>query len=278
MQGIRRVGIALKPNSKEAIRVLNYLVNILKKYNIKYVIDSKSVNKSLNLNKMPLEKMDVDIIISIGGDGTLLYTIHRVLEKEIPILGINIEGSFGFLNEGTINEVEESIKKLVEGDYEITSVNMIKCIVNNREFNAINEIVISKELYKAVKLSIKIDGQLIYYGKMDGIIIATPLGSTAYTYSAGGPIIEHGLNVFVITPLCPVRAFARPIVISDKHIITVEVINNRAIISGDCFFFDTLKNDKAIIMRSEQKVNLIKISKLGYFEKIAKFMNFVQEY
>lgn len=278
MQGIRRVGIALKPNSKEAIRVLNHLVNILKKYNIKYVIDSKSVNKSLNLNKMPLEKMDVDIIISIGGDGTLLYTIHRVLEKEIPILGINIEGSFGFLNEGTINEVEESIKKLVEGEYEITSVNMIKCIVNNREFNAINEIVISKELYKAVKLSVKIDGQLIYYGKMDGIIIATPLGSTAYTYSAGGPIIEHGLNVFVITPLCPVRVFARPIVISDRHIITVEVINDRAIISGDCFFFDTLKNDKAIIMRSEQKVNLIKISKLGYFEKIAKFMNFVQEY
>ncbi len=222
-----KLAIVVNTERKEAVLLAKELTGWLDRKRIGYVLESLSAEK---LGTGPSAKIDdlnrlCDLFISLGGDGTLLYTSHYSETK--PVLGINV-GRLGFLTEFSKDEMIATVEKVVEGNYSIHNRTQLEAITmdNGREqrMRALNDVVIEKGAYPRIPtFVIRLDGELLGSYRADGIIIATSTGSTAYSMSAGGPIIAPKSSVFVITPICPHMLTVRPIVISDDKIIEVSV-------------------------------------------------------
>jgi NAD+ kinase len=167
-----------------------------------------------------------DVLVVMGGDGTILRVVHRVGEALRPIFGINL-GSLGFLTCAGPNEVESAVDAIVSGEYQLSRRALIKAeLVRGAEtawtFFGLNDVVISRGQHsKLVKIDVRIDRAVLTNFYADGLIISTPTGSTAYSLSAGGPILMPDTGVFVITPICPHVLTNRSTVVSDQC--TVEV-------------------------------------------------------
>lgn len=278
LEGIKSVGITIKPKSLDALNIVKTLIKILNKYNISYILDDDTLSDYFHENVQLLEECNVNLVISIGGDGTLIYTIHRVYEKGIPVMGINIPGSYGYLSEVSFTEIERAVEKLASNDFTLDKREFIECSLNNKRFLAVNEImVVSEKPYKTVTLGVYINNDKVIQGKMDGVLIATPLGSTAYSFSAGGPILHPDLKALVLTPVCPVRLFARPIIIPNSHIVKVKVIKGNASIAGDVFHFGILREgEEVIIKKSSENYYLVRLGLESYYSKLAKGFSFIK--
>ncbi|MBE7045995.1 MAG: NAD(+)/NADH kinase [Ruminococcaceae bacterium] len=216
-----------------------------------------------------------DIMIVIGGDGTILRFCRFLCKKETPVLGINM-GRLGFLAEVEVEDLERGMKALIEGDYKIERRSMLygSIIRGGRpvdKFNALNDVVVSCSSFKRmVNTKIKIDGVLAGSYASDGIIAATPTGSTAYSLSAGGPIVDSSLDVTVLTPICPHTLSSRSIIVPTYKPIEIEVWSKSAkglllTVDGQEGFY--LQNDDVVrICRSRYKSHLIKIEDRNFYD------------
>jgi NAD+ kinase len=168
----------------------------------------------------------VDAVSVFGGDGTLLYAARLVAGSGVPILGVNL-GSLGFLTEVKLEELRPAFENLLSGNYYIENRMLLYVTVlrNQQEiarYLALNDAVINKgALARIVELEVTVNAQLMTLTRADGLIISTPTGSTAYSLSAGGPILYPTLEAFVITPICPHTLSNRPVVVPDDGIIGV---------------------------------------------------------
>lgn len=192
-----------------------------------YAFDTESARAlgSDRSTEVGLLNQTCDIFISLGGDGTLLFASHYSLTK--PVVGINV-GNLGFLTEFNQAEMLPAIEHVLSGNYSIHTRSQLEACVKSgeteRRLTALNDVVIEKSAYSRIPtFVIRLDDEVLGSYRADGIIIATSTGSTAYSLSAGGPIIAPKSNVFVITPICPHMLTVRPIVISDDKIISVSV-------------------------------------------------------
>ncbi|MHC4798065.1 MAG: NAD(+)/NADH kinase [Planctomycetota bacterium] len=174
---------------------------------------------------VPLKKMDVDIIIAIGGDGTILRTLQINNRK---ILGINA-GVLGFLTEISKDNLKVGLDRLMKEDFIVDERTKLRTVLNSKELvPAVNEAVIhTAQIAKIQSYDVFVDGQRANKIRADGIIIATPTGSTCYAMSTGGPILDPNLDGFVITPIAPFKLAARPIVVSSKSTIKVALEDTR---------------------------------------------------
>jgi NAD+ kinase len=174
-----------------------------------------------------------DLIVVLGGDGTLLSIARLIGERETPILGINL-GGLGFLTEITTDEAQAALARVLAGDYEtdrrITLEATVEShaeggrAVHRESFRALNDVVINKRaLGRMLELNVIADGQRFTTYRADGLIMATPTGSTAYALSAGGPIVFPSLEVVVLAPICPHTLSNRPVVLPDSFDIEVRV-------------------------------------------------------
>jgi NAD+ kinase len=169
----------------------------------------------------------VDYLFSIGGDGTMLETIYLVRNSGIPILGINT-GRLGFLASVSRNDIDTALKKIQDKEYTFEKRDLIRLETSNNLFGdvnyALNEITVLKK-NSSVMMTIHafVNGEFLNSYWADGLIIATPTGSTAYSLSCGGPILVPGSENFVITPIAPHNLNVRPIVISDNNVVTLKV-------------------------------------------------------
>ena len=176
-----------------------------------------------------------DVIIVLGGDGSLLETARNATETSKPFLGVNF-GKLGFLADVKENEVLNRIKMIEDGNYYIEERIMLDASYENKKICALNDIVIDKGASQRVlKVSVDINGKYFTTYTSDGLIISTPTGSTAYNMSANGPIVQPGVSAFTITPLSPHALAMRPVVIPDSSEITItaESSDNKMILSGD---------------------------------------------
>lgn len=159
---------------------------------------------------------EIELTVALGGDGTVLYTAHQVLDYQIPILGINF-GSLGFLTELEADAVS-SLQQILSGDFEIEERRLCKIETDSGQtFYALNEAVVSSAV--SVELSefnLSVDGNEVDYYRADGLIVATPTGSTAYSLSAGGPLVSPKMDCLLVTPICPHSLYARPWVLSSE--------------------------------------------------------------
>jgi NAD+ kinase len=229
---MRRIGIIAKRNSPEAIALARNLAEWLRPKEIEVTFE-KEVGEVLSppisgpfLNLVDREELSkhMEMIIVLGGDGTLLSVARQVVGLNIPILGVNL-GGLGFLTEISIEEVYPVLDKVLEGDYradqrEVIHVSVIRKGRTLAEFTVLNDAVINKgALARIIDLETTINGEHLTTFKSDGLIISTPTGSTAYNLSAGGPIVYPTLDCIIITPICSHTLTNRPIVIPDEVIV-----------------------------------------------------------
>jgi NAD+ kinase len=169
-----------------------------------------------------------DLVVVLGGDGTLISTVRTLGERSVPVLAVNL-GSLGFITEITLDELYPALEKFLDGDYRISERLMLQAVLerDNREVVShlvLNDVVINKgALARIVDLKTRVNCFDLTTFKADGLIISTPTGSTGYSLSAGGPIITPSMNCIAITPICPHTLTNRPIVIDDDSLVTVTV-------------------------------------------------------
>ncbi len=281
---IKKIAIFSKKDLKISQK---FLLNIIKflEINCKEVfIDENTTMLCDFSNLISREKAltTVDMIISLGGDGTLLNASHHVdAHKKVLFLGVNF-GTLGFLSE--IKEPHKLIDALVQifqGYYHIDERVMLRVTVNRNKkkvatFLALNDAVINQgNLARLMKLRVDIDRRKVAQFKADGLVIATPTGSTAHSMSAGGPIVHPSLATFVMTPICPVTLTNRPILLPNHQQIKVHIITEREegvselglTIDGQNHF--TLKyGDQINIRKSSRSLYLVKILKESYYKNL----------
>jgi NAD+ kinase len=172
-----------------------------------------------------------ELVVVLGGDGTLISVARLMCGKDVPILGVNL-GSLGFLTETTVEELYQRLEKCLEGNPRVSDRMMLEVTVHREgteieTYNALNDVVINKgALARIVDLETKVNRHFLTTFKADGLIISTPTGSTGYSMSAGGPIVHPQMSCIVITPICPHTLTNRPIVVPDESIISITVASS----------------------------------------------------
>ena len=225
----KNIGIYVKEKSGEVIdsQNLDALILSLKKHTSNVYIEETSEYKNSSLISLKYNDFvsKIDLIIVFGGDGTLLRAARNYLEHNIPILGINM-GTVGFLTDIKIEDFESVIKDVLVGNCEIEERNLVCASFGNNSVYGLNEIVIHSGAYtQLMRYRLSVNEKIVYEQRSDGLIIATPTGSTAYALSAGGPIIHPGVDVWTILPMLPQSMSSRPFVISSDQIAKVNLLN-----------------------------------------------------
>lgn len=225
--------IAVFPNmgKENANMVLNRIFNFFRDKEVKVAMPMNEAKHFgyENDGVENIEELPIDMALSIGGDGTLLGIVRRLYERNIPVCGINI-GTLGFLADIELQEIESKLEKILEGQYYIEERMMIAGFVKApgqaERFlgHAINDVVVNKGGgARMLHLGLSVDHCGVMDYKADGIIVSTATGSTAYSLSAGGPIINPKIKVLVLTPICPHTFNARPMVIDENDEVCIEM-------------------------------------------------------
>lgn len=209
-----------KPDAPEAVRRVRAS---LEKSQLEVVLENETAGL---IGEKGVEDFQegADMIISLGGDGTLLETLHRIAPTDIPIAGVNI-GTLGFLTACTDEEIDQLSEAIAKKNFHLVDRSMLKVEMTEEggekhEFVALNEAVLMRgETGRLVSLEARVDGELLNEYNADGLLVATPTGSTAYSLAAGGPLIGPRSGVFVITPICPHSLSNRSLVLSDDSVI-----------------------------------------------------------
>lgn len=215
---------------------------------------------------------DVDLFLALGGDGTFLNSLTIVRDRPIPIAGINF-GRLGFLTTAKVNgDGDKWISLLMEGKYDIEkrSVLSLESAFPLKEGlypYALNEITIQRKTPYMIGIDLKINGERIPRYWADGILVATPTGSTAYSLSVGGPIVTPGSGVFIIAPIAPHNLNVRPLIIPDTSMIDIEIHtkNGEAVLTVDNRSMKISEENKLRLSKAPFQLNNVTFSKAGFF-------------
>jgi NAD+ kinase len=241
-----KIGIVPNVDKENIVRVVSSIVEKFAQYDFELLLCNSLSEKygKLNLKIMKenlISRDDLfknsDIIISVGGDGTMLTTAYEAIHHNTPLIGVNI-GKLGFLAEFDLNGIDELAKDLTEHNYEIEERIILKaeCVSSNKEeMNAINDIVIDKGRWlKMIQLTIKVDDDYVTTFSADGIIISTPTGSTGYSLSTGGPIVSPKADAITLSPISPHTLTMRPLVLSSDQKIEISVESMHTSVQVNC--------------------------------------------
>ena len=279
---MKRIGIIAKQNKPEAVPIVRNVMEWLQPKKIEVYIEEEMETLLTphppGTNLYVVEKKEipshVEMIIVLGGDGTLLSVARLVGDREVPILGVNL-GGLGFLTEITLEELYRVLERVIQGDFVTNERVVLNAAVIRRgerlaEFVVLNDAVINKgALARIIDLETTINGEYLTTFKSDGLIISTPTGSTAYSLSAGGPIVYPSLHCMIITPICPHTLTNRPIVIPDdvKIRVFLKTKQQEVILTLDGQQGFSLEHEDVVeIRKAEGRILLIKSPYRHYFE------------
>jgi NAD+ kinase len=221
---------------------------------------------------------EMEFAVSIGGDGTFLRVARAIRNLGVPLYGVNA-GRLGFLAPGKPEDAPRDIARILSGDYEIFSRASLRCelqrgSVAGEEFYALNEITLSKgPVSRPIDLCVKVRGEVLYKFLTDGVIVSTPTGSTAYSLSAGGPIVHPDVKCLLLTPLCPHSLYPRPVVLgADETIeINLEGDSEWMTLSGDGMLdVGIARGDKVKVSLDKKGVDVITLDYSSYFEVLRR--------
>lgn len=274
---MRKIGIYAKCNHPDAVMVACDLVCWLRGRGLEVFLE-KNLAQNIGGQEVGHDRSlipaMVDLIIVLGGDGTLISVARQVCGRNLPILGVNL-GSLGFLTEVTCGELYLSLEKVLRGEYTLSERMMLEAVVFREgleagKFCVLNDFVINKgAIARIIDMEVSVDAAYLTTFKADGLIIATPTGSTAYNLSAGGPIISPGLHCLVVTPICPHMLANRPLIVSDTVCIRIEVKfrDQDVLLTADGQVGMALEAGDVVEIRKAQRcTKLIKSPSKEYFE------------
>lgn len=224
----KKIGIYVKDKAYEGIdhKALNLLVENLLDFPIEIFIETTSDYSHPNIQELSDDEFvnNIDLLIVFGGDGTLLGSARKFLKFNIPILGVNM-GNVGFLTDIKIDNFKSSLDEIFAGDFVIEERSLVSASFLDQTVYGLNEIVIHSGAYaQLMRYRLSVNDKVVYEQRSDGLIIATPTGSTAYALSAGGPIIHPALDVWTILPMLPQSISSRPFVISSDEKVSIEIL------------------------------------------------------
>jgi NAD+ kinase len=229
---IQRIGIVAKVGSREAIDTAQEMAEWLRRRDLEVAMDEATIRAKGLDGETPFAAAEpYDLVIVLGGDGTLL-AVARTVVAGVPILGVNL-GNLGFLTEINRGELYPTLVQVLAGKFDteeraLLAVELRRAGGGAQSFQVLNDAVVTKSaLARIIQLTLEVDGHLIARYRSDGLIISTPTGSTAYNLSAGGPIVHPLLPVVVLTPICPHALALRPFVVSDRSVVEVMLETQR---------------------------------------------------
>lgn len=223
-----RIGILANPHKPEALPTMRALRAALESRGCSVVLDTQTADLAGEAGGLAPEEFasEVNIAAVIGGDGTMLDALARLGDFPKPVAGINI-GRLGFLTSCTDSELDDFALGVTSGRFQISQRALLQAVVRrsgqpDETFIALNEVVVARgETGRLVSVAARVNGDLLNHYRADGLIVATPTGSTAYSLSAGGPLIAPSAAVFVITPICPHSLSQRSLVLSDQTVMEI---------------------------------------------------------
>lgn len=268
---IRKAGIILKQGSAKPRKIAGELIAWLADRGIETVVDT--VDK------------DLDILIILGGDGTLLLVADKASRYKIPVMGINL-GGLGFLTAVAAKERFEAMELLLAGKMLVQKRILLKTRLlgtsadrtspENYQY-ALNDVVISKgDIDQIVKMRTWSDQEFITTYRADGLIFSTPTGSTAYNLSSGGPIVQPGLPCILVTPICPFMLESRPVLLSPEVTLITQLdgkADNVKVIVDGRFAWNMLENSQLEVKTAEKPLYLVSMPQKGYFEILRNKLN-----
>lgn len=272
---MKKIGIICKAGRPEPPEILKELLPRLRKKGFETFLDIETA-LILKMEGYPRSQIPslVDMVVVLGGDGTMLNVARLVCERGIPILGVNL-GGLGFITEVQMSELYEEMDKVFSGECSCEERMMLTALIHRHgekiaEYTVLNDVVINKgALARIIDLETFINKAYVTTFKADGLIVSTPTGSTAYSLSAGGPVLYPTLDSIVLTPICPHNLTNRPIVLPDD--VLIEVILKS--MSEDVFLtldgqvgFSLRKDDVVEVKRSPFKTKLLIPVERDYFQ------------
>lgn len=282
MTPVKRIGIVLKPHQPDALKTICDLAKWLEERGIQLFggpeIERERIEHATGcaVTEVETNKLaaSVDLIIVLGGDGTMIATARMVGDQEVPVMGVNF-GGLGYLAEFRIEEIYTALESILSGNYRLDKRVMLavelwrgdKEITRNR---VLNDVVINKSaLARIIEIEASLNQQFVNSFRADGLIVSSPTGSTAYNLSAGGPIIFPSMNAVVMTPICPFTLSNRPIVVPDDAVIELRLRTDNedvALTLDGQVGFPLKVDDRVVIRKSRTTFNLIQPSNRNYFD------------
>ncbi|GAB4117385.1 MAG: NAD(+)/NADH kinase [Candidatus Caldatribacteriota bacterium] len=273
---LKSIGLVVNYQKEKAKETVNYLVEWFRAKNIKVYVEGFS-DKHLNQKGLHYKVEEflptVDLVLSLGGDGTLLRTARIATLKDLPILGINL-GGLGFLTQVRLEELEQSLIKLYQGEYGLQKRMMLDCVIKRKDkkikkFIALNDVVIGKGAYaRIISLATYVHNDYVITYSADGLVISTSTGSTAYSLSAGGPIVHPSIDSIILTPICPHTLSARPLIINknDEVKVILETEEEEVMVTVDGqegFIIEA--QDEVWIKKSSHQAKLITFKESNFY-------------
>lgn len=277
---MKTIGLYDNTKKPEAIKWAQVTAEKAQKYGATVIARSHLIEQFSPQHKEYVTECDLadfekkaDCLLTFGGDGTILSAAHEFIDSDIPIMGINV-GKLGFLAEFSVDEIEEALKALFEGDFRMVDRSILETNINGQVLYALNDFVIEKKASsRMITIATYSDEHYVGDYRGDGIILTTPTGSTAYNLSCNGPIIAPSTKVLCITPISPHTLTLRPLVIPDSNEVTFipDSPSGESILVADGQIERILKNGESVkIKLSDSKIKLIKPSKVSYYDVLRK--------
>lgn len=276
---MKSIGIIANPKKPKVKKIIEQMILWAEKNKIdcylseelKDLVEEKE--KLLPLSSLPDKS---EVLISLGGDGTMLKTARTVGEIGNPVLGINL-GSLGFITETTTNDLESTLNRLLNKEYKVEKRMVLKAkidLMNQPYVFALNDVVLDKGgVARLIQMHLYDKDEFVCSYSADGLIISTPTGSTAYSLASGGPIINPKINAIIVAPICPHTLASRPIIFSEKGNlkIVVECDQRDALLTIDGQIAKTLKSGTSVLVsKAEHTVNLIKFPESSFYSVLRK--------
>ena len=273
----KTIGVISRPRRENLSAVVPKLFQWLEGRGLRIFYDEETAGALPALSK-PLSREQIadnsEILVVLGGDGTLLAAARVAASRGIPILPVNM-GSLGFLTSFTVDELYPALEETLAGRSSMSErvmldVELLRGSASLDKQHVLNDAVVNKSaLARMIELELCIDGDFVCRYRADGLVVATPTGSTAYSLSAGGPIVHPSVEAFVITPICPHTLTDRPVVVRDFCTVEVKLTGN----AEDVYLtldgqkgIPMQENDRIRITRSPLRLKLIQPPKKSYFE------------
>jgi NAD+ kinase len=276
---MKRIGVVGNPLYESVPAALDRLVKIAPDHALELFVGSDLLAASqLEVEELPADPGEIDLLITLGGDGALLGGARWAGPAGTPVLGVNL-GRLGFLTAVPLEQVEDAMARLVAGEFGIDTrmaleVRSAHQDGGGQEYYALNDSVLHKGgLVRMVPIRVWVDEEEIGLYRADGVIVATPTGSTAYSLSAGGPILDPRQDAIIVTPICPHTMAVRPLVLPPGSEITVEVIgpSEEIILTIDGQVGATLKpGDRVSCRKATQPVRLVRLPGQSFFSLLRR--------
>lgn len=208
-----RIGFIFHKEKPESIPAMITALDTAQKHGFECAVDPQCIDYFPDHRLFSIESSQLDFLVVLGGDGTILRASALAASLQIPLLGVNL-GRIGFLSETSVSEFDAALQSIQNGEYRLEYKMMLSCSINNgTEYYCLNDFLLYKHSFSGVAhINISVNGLDAGSVFCDGLIVSTPTGSTGYSISAGGPVISPGLDVSIVTPICPHSLYMRPIV------------------------------------------------------------------